>query len=289
MNTLFRRSWPLTMLLLTAPSALLAQALPTSQPAFLRIIREDVKPGRAAEHARHETGWPAAFEKAKSPDYYLAMESLTNNEAWYVIPAASYAAMGEMLAREREPGLGAEMDRLARADGELINGWRAIELRARPELSRGAYPDTSKQRYWEVTVFRMRPGARTTFADVAKAYGAAAGRAGVDSAYRVYEVVAGMPEPTFFVFSSVTQFADFDKSMAAGEATMRAMTDADAPLGKKFDEGLISSETYRLRLSPEMSYVPAATRAADAAFWSPKKTAPAKATSAKSTARAGGN
>lgn len=285
MNTIYRRVLPL-LFALAVPAAAVAQSLPTSQPPFLRVIREDVKPGRGAEHTRHEMGWPAAFEKANSPDYYLAMESLTNNEAWYVIPAASYAAMGEAMARERGPALAAEMDRLGRLDGDLLNGWRAIELRARPEMSHGAYPDTSKQRFWEVSVFRMRPGGERAFADVAKAYAAAADRAGVKPAYRVYEVQAGMPGPTFFIFSSVTSFGDFDKALADGEATMKAMTEADAPIGKKFEEGLINAETFRLRLSPEMSYVPKEVRAADPAFWMPKKPAPVKAAATKAPAPA---
>ncbi len=61
--------------------AALAQGLPKSQPKLLTIVREEVKVGRAAEHARHEAGWPAAYEKAKSPDYYLALSSITGSPA----------------------------------------------------------------------------------------------------------------------------------------------------------------------------------------------------------------
>ena len=38
-------------------------------------MREEVKISRSAEHAKHEAGFPAAYEKGKSPDYYLAMAS----------------------------------------------------------------------------------------------------------------------------------------------------------------------------------------------------------------------
>ena len=272
MSILCKRALPL-FLLVTVPTAALAQSLPTSQPAFMRLIREDVKPGRNAEHAKVETGWPAAFERAKSPDYCLGLESMTNNEAWFIIPFASYAAMGEMLARERGPVLGAEIGRLSRADGDLINSLRTIELRARPELSHGAYPDLSKQRYWEITVYRMRPGTSEVFSQIAKAYGAALDRSGGKTGYRVYEVMAGMPTPTYFVFSSVSSFGDFDKLLAEGDATMKAMNPDEAAAGKKFDEGLVSSETFRFQLSPEMSYVPSDVRSSDPAFWGPKKPA----------------
>ena len=124
MSTLMTRALSLLLLLAGAPLPVLAQGLPTTQPAFLRIIREEVKLGRGAEHAKLEAGWPAAFERAKSPDYYLAMDSLTGSEAWFVQPAASYSAMGEAMAREQDPALSGELDRLRRADGDLISGLR---------------------------------------------------------------------------------------------------------------------------------------------------------------------
>jgi hypothetical protein len=273
----------LSLLLLTAtPLPALAQGLPTTQPGFLRIVREEVKIGRGAEHAKLEAGWPAAFERAKSPDFYLAMDSMTGNEAWFVQPAASYTAMGEAMAREQDPALSGELDRLKRADGDLISSWRSIELRARPELSRGTYPEIGKQRFWEVTVFQMRPGGGSEFADVAKMYGSAAEKAGRTIGYRVYEVTAGMPTPTFFLFTSVGAFADFDKLVTEDEATFKAMPAPDA--FKAFDEKLMSAETYRMQLNAQMSYVPKEVRESDPAFWMPKKpTAPKPMTAAPKT------
>ena len=48
----------------TAP----AQGLPKTQPKLLTITREEVKIGRNEEHSKHEAGWPAAYEKAKSTE-----------------------------------------------------------------------------------------------------------------------------------------------------------------------------------------------------------------------------
>jgi len=271
MSTASKRILSVLPLLLLLPAALLAQGLPTSQPKYLRVIREDVKLGRNADHAKFEAGWPAAFERAQSPDYYIALESMNNNEAWYVIPAASHAAMAEVQAREQDPAIAPELARLSRGDAEFVNSVRSIELRAKPELSFGAYPDIATQRFWQITIFRIRPGFEDAFAAAAKSYGAASIRAGSKSGFRVYEVIAGMPEPTYFVFSTTSSFGEFDRMMADGEATMKAMGADDEPIGRKYNEGLINSETLRFRLSPEMSYVPKETRATDPAFWMPKK------------------
>src|SRR5439155_582053 len=97
------------------PAVALAQnqGLPTTQPTLVTIIREEVKVGRTADHARIEAGWPAAFGRANSPDYYLAMVSLTGEpQAWYIIPTASNAAYGEQMKRyDNDPVMTAELER----------------------------------------------------------------------------------------------------------------------------------------------------------------------------------
>jgi hypothetical protein len=251
-----------------------AQALPTSQPALLTIFREQVKVGRAADHARIESGWPAAFARAKSPNYYLALTSLTGpSEAWFLAPFATNAAYGEELKLESsDTTLAAELARLSRADAEVVNDLRTILAVARPDLSHGAFPDLTKMRFWEISIFRVRPGHEADFAAAAKAYGASTDRAATGASYRVYQITAGMPEPTFLVFSSVESYAQFDAMMAGGQKTMQSFTpDEQTTMQKFLSDGLINSETNRFALNPAMSYVAAETRATDPAFWMPKR------------------
>lgn len=267
----------LAVALTASASTALAQSLPTSQPNILQIYREEVKVGHNADHAKVEAGWPAAFEKAKFPYTYIALVSMTGpNEAWFVTPYDSHEAQADSLKREEEPVLAAELARLQKADAEHLTGIRSILAMARKDLSRGAYPETARQRFYEVTIFRVRPGHEGGFAAAAKAYGAAAGRGAPESSFRVYEVMAGMPSPSYLVFSSVASYGAFDKGMAEGEATMKAATEEERNTLQKFSaEGLINSETIRFRLDPGMSYVPKEVRAQDPAFWMPKAKLPA--------------
>ena len=83
----------LTLLALVAGSAAdaLAQGMPTTQPKLLSIYREELKTGRAGDHAKWEAGWPAAFEKAGSKFRYMALSSITGpSEAWYLAPLADH-------------------------------------------------------------------------------------------------------------------------------------------------------------------------------------------------------
>ncbi len=262
----------LTLLALAAggTATALAQGLPTTQPKFLHIVREQVKVGRSADHSKWEAGWPAAFEKAKDPGSYIALVSVTGpSEALYVMPFASQAAFGEMTAKETaDPVLTEELDRLARGDAEFVSDATAIQAVGRPELSHGEYPDIAMMRFWEITTFRVKPGHGEDFA------AAAVGRSSSSSRWRTYEVVAGAPDGTYLMFSTVVSFAEFDKAMTDGEVTWKGLTfEERSTLQKAFTEGVVSSTTNRYRLDPVQSYVPAETRKKDPTFWMPKSPA----------------
>ncbi len=273
--------------MLGVSGAIPAQELPTSQPRYLQIIREEVKIGRDADHAKLEAGWPAAFERAKSPDYYLAMVSMTGaNEAWFVIPQASNAAADATMKRQMtDRQLSGELERLAKADADMVNSVRTLLASARPDLSYGAYPDLSKQRFWEITMFRVRPGHEGQFDAAAKSYIAATKRTAPNASFRTYEIIAGMAGPTYLVFSSLPSYADFDGMASDGEKTWTGMTPDEMSVMNKFSaEGAINVETNRYRLSPAMSYVSRAVRMSDPAFWMPaKRTVASAAPSGAST------
>jgi hypothetical protein len=273
-----RISLGFTLLALVAGSAAtaLAQGMPTSQPKFLHIFREQVKPGRAADHAKWEAGWPAAFEKAKSPYNYIALQSITGpTEVLYVSPLANQAAYGEMMAEEeKSPALSTETERLGKGESEFLSESSAMQAVAMPELSQGAFPDVGKMRYYEITTFRVRSGHYDAWVAATKAYMAAAARSAPGASWRTYDVVAGAPGGTYLVFSSVGTFGEFDKMMAEGEATWKGMTaEESATLGRFMKESVITTTTNRYRLDPGQSYVNAETKAKDPAFWMPKAAA----------------
>ncbi len=262
----------------TAPA--LAQSMPTTQPKFLHIVREQVKIGRSADHSRWEAGWPAAYQKAKSPDVYIALEWVTGpNEVWYVSTYASQAAFGESLAKqEADPVLSSEIERLGRGDAEFVSDINALEAVARPELSHGVFPDLAMMRFWEIGTFQIKPGYNEEFEAAVKAYAAAAGRSAPNASWRTYEVVAGAPDGTYLFFSSVASFGGFDKAREEGELTWKGLTyEERSAVQKLYAEGTLKSWSNRFRLEPRQSYVPAETRQKDPAFWMPKPAAKAPA------------
>lgn len=253
-----------------------AQELPSLQRKYLHIVREEVKIGRNADHEKIEAGWPAAYERAKSSDYYLALVAMTGvNETWFLAPQESNAAVDAMAKHDAaDMQLQSELTRLRKADAELLSNYRVMQTVARPDLGYGAYPDLAKQRFWEITWFRVKPGHEQQWESAAKTYIAATKRAAPDASFQTYQIIAGVPGPTFLVISSVESLADFDKVMNNDEKTWMAMTAEEmAVMQKVSTDGLIELETNRFRLSPAMSHVPSAVRESDPSFWMPKRTA----------------
>ena len=261
---------PLVFFGVGAGTALGQDAMPTTQPGLVTIYMEQVKLGMDAAHAAHEAGWPAAFAKAGAPETYLAMASMTGiSQVWFTVPFESYAKEGEATARyEEDPVLSAELARLSAADGQFLNALRVVQLRARPDLSYGAFPDLAKARFWDISTFRIRPGHDAQFEEAAKLYGEVSERLAPQTSYRTYQVTAGMAGGTYIIFSSVDDYAEFDEVMATGDAVFAGMSDDERAVFERFSlEAQQSVVTNRFRLDPGMSYVDAATKAADPAFW----------------------
>jgi len=277
-----RRSvyWSVAALCLSGAGIARAQnPVPTAQPSVLTIFREEVKYGQDADHEVTESGWPAALAKAKAPATYIAITAMTGpNEAWFITPYASWKAFGD--ERKLEDGnaeLAAEVKRLSKADAAHVSAGRSVHLIARTDLGAGTFPSVAKTRFYEITTFRVRPGRQQEFETIAKKFGAAYKKAAPQSGYRVYQVAAGMPGPTYLIFQSYESLADLDKGPATDAAVMTALGAEDGRAIEKFEaEGLVNSETQRFAMNGPMSYVDQATIDQDPAFWRPKKAAAKK-------------
>lgn len=247
-----------------------AQAMPTTQPQILVIYREVIKVGHDAAHVKTESGWPAAFAAANSPDTYLAMASMTGrSEVWFSQPWASYRAWGEAMARDAENAeLTAALERLSAADAEHVESYNVIEAVAVPDMSYGNFPDLNMARFWEVSTIRVRPGHEQQFAAAVEAYKAVAGRVAPEASWRVYAVTQGMPGGTYLIYSSAEEFGEFDDMLAGGQTMMGALTEEEQAAMQTFaSEALLSAISNRFRLDPQMSYVSEETKATDPDFW----------------------
>ena len=215
-----------SLLLLFVAGSLSAQTMPP--PPYLNIFREEVKYGRGGPHVASESGWPRAFAKAKiTSNYYMALTTLFGpTEAWFVEGHASVAELeASNKAVDAAPGLSVELDRLSQADAANVNAGRNLLARYAAELSNGPDISPAEIRIWEITIFRVRPGKEASFAQAAKLYQSLVKQAMVTAPWAVYEIMAGMPGPTYLVWSPHKTLAEIDPATGVGAAIQKAMSE----------------------------------------------------------------
>jgi hypothetical protein len=259
------------------PAAARAQSSAADDPAkVIRIFREEVKPGRAAAHERHESGWVQAFTKASYGAHYVGLTSMTGPpEAWFVEPHASLASIEKADKEvEKNPGLVAELEALSAKDGEMLSSFRGLIARYREDLSYRPSPvGIGKTRYVGVGLERVKPGYRRDYEESVKLDVAAYAKAGISNErWIAYQVLAGSPG-LYLYFAPMASLAegDIDNEKAYAEALGERGRTRQIEISR---QGLLSSELQFFAVSPKMSYLPKEVTAVDPDFWSPKPAGP---------------
>jgi hypothetical protein len=258
--------------LLALAGSLAAQDSP---PAYLRIFREEVKPGRSGPHVALEAAWAHAFEKAKVPAYNMAMTTMYGpSEAWWLEGHGSVAEIDEAdKAFEAAPGLSDQTDRFAQADAANVSRTTSLLARYLPDLSNGPNIDVSQMRVWEVLVFQVRPGHEDNFSEAAKLYKTTLGQAKIEAPWATYGVMAGMPGPTYLVFIPHRTLAEIDPATGTGAAIEKAFNEEAGKKLSSLAEGYSSVEDLIFGVSPQMSYLSSEFVARDPKFWARKPAA----------------
>lgn len=266
-----RRSLVLASITLAASAAAHAQAAPPPNPRkLLSIFQEVVKPARNASHEAHETGWPTAFAKAKSPVYSLALVSTTgNNDALYITAYPSFAEMEKGVGwAEKVPGMQATLDRLAEKDAEFLVSTRATIASQQEDLTLGTPGDLTRMHGFLIRTSRVKIGHGSDYEEYMKLVQEGYKKANIDPHIASYAVTSGVPVPTYMTFRGFHSLAEMDEWPAQGIAMRAALTQEQRDRMDKLVEGAFTvrdAEIYMI--SPKMSYVSMAHMKADPEFW----------------------
>ena len=266
----------------SAASGLLAQtpAPPNgAPPKILQIFREEVKPGKSAAHQKYETGWPKAFAKVNWPTNYLAITSVTGpSEAWFMTGYDSFAAwQKDRDNMDKNDALKNEDDRLSQGDAEFLSASRSIVAVYRADLSPGIPVALPKMRYFRVITFRVRPGHDSDFTDATKIVRAGYEKANLELPWSTYQIVSGMPTPTYMVFLPMKSFDEIDSSMMNSKKLQDAEGEENQKkLAKLSADGYLSIDSNIYAFDPKISYPAKDFAAADPEFWNPKPAATGK-------------
>ena len=265
-------------LLLGGVSAAVAQE-PQPPPKVLSIIREFVKPGKGgAPHEKAESAFVQAMTRAKWPTHYLAVSSITGKpRVLFLTGYDSFEAWEkDVLATQKNATLSAALDRASVADGDLLSDFDASALVYSDEYSLRSSVDIPHMRYFDIALYRVRPGHDADWDKIVKMVKAAYEKI-PDVRWACYYAQYGQEGSTYVVFTPMKSASEIDKGFDQDKQFMANMGEDGM---KKFSELLAAAiETSQHNLfafSPAMSYVSDEWIKADPDFWKPKPAAAPK-------------
>lgn len=260
---------------------------PTKPPAVLQITREWVKPGKTGMvHDKSEASFVAALSKSKLQGHYVALNSMSGKaRALYLTRYNSFEAWeADNKLVDKNASLGAELDRAAEADGALLDGLDQSVYTYSEELSFHPRPDLSHARYYEISVFHVRPGHQKEWFEVSKMYRDACEKAGLKSHWAMYEIAFGGESGTYIALTHRDSLSEIDEGMAEGKKFMEAVGGMEGmqKLDELYGQAVDSAHTELFSINPRQSFADEAWIKGDPDFWKPKAAAPKAAPAATS-------
>jgi len=248
-----------------------AQAPPEDGPPNVLVIhREYLKPGKGGMlHDRSESAFVKAFADAKSPYHYFALDSLSGpSRSLFLFAYDSFADWEkETAAIGSNKALAAKVDQASLQDGDLL----AMMLRPDLSLNKGSIDGA---RYFEITVFVVKPGHVHDFTELAKLYMETYRKVAPDTHWDTFEVVYGSPLPgaaggeTFLVFNLMKSLAETDKSMKDSDKFASELGSSGMQKVSELTAASIEASTTNLfAINPRISNPPTEWVKKDPAFW----------------------
>ena len=226
---------------------MLAQADP---PTVIRVIRNAQRSGNIG------------YAEAKDAITVLGATSVTGpSETWSFEMLDSFASMEDLdrALSMMSTGVPYSDDVLPPAR-TLIALYRA-NLSHRWDEAAKIIP---KARYFLVSIYRIRPGAQTSFADLVKMRTSRFESINFDQPEIAYQIMSGMPSGTFLFITPLVSLATFDDGLAKTPDGIKEIA-AEQKLAAEVE---IGHESFLFRIDPSRSYVSDEFASADPEFWS---------------------
>ncbi len=255
-------------------------AAPHGPAPVLVTVREIVKPGEEAAHAKLEAEYGAVLDAGKGSEYYLGMGAITGKQE--VVFVSGYSSLEEMsdVHDYDETMMGAKLDGLEQEHNATLAGMETTVWKLRPGLSNPDALSLGKMRYMELTQIHVKLGHSAEFTDVMKQVEQGWMKVDPDFHYVVYQQAYGdATDDSYLVLIATKSLGDFDKHHAKVGAYQKSVGAAAHKQMQEFESADYDSTVSNLFVfTPAMSRMPESWTKDDLSFWKPKAVvaAPAK-------------
>lgn len=245
----------------------MAQSLATDPPPIVQIVR---KPGTAGASVR-------SYANAQAAVNVIGMRSITGlPETWLVEAHYSWASVEDLDQRLIAAApVRVTNDAVDSLQDDVIAPARTMIALYRPNWSyrpAEAVRLFAKARYFQVSVFRIRPGTEAEFGSVIRLRRATADAINLERPDLAFQVMSGAPAGTFVFLSPITTLRTMDDGRNPVPVYAEGLASARQSEGKQLTtETEISREHLLFRVEPRISWVADDFAEGDVEFWRGKK------------------
>ncbi len=243
-------------------SAAFGQSL-TDVPPIVQLVRN---PGTGGAPVRD-------YANARAALNVIGMAAVTGpHETWLVEAHTSFASVEDLdqrisaLAPVRAANGASEplQDDVLAPSRTMLAQYRA-NWSYRPDQAIRMFP---KARYFQISLFRIRPGTEAEFGELIRLRRATADAVNLDRPDLAYQVISGAPAGTLVFLAPITSLRSFDEGVNPVPVFAEGLANARAKDGSKLaSETEISREHLLFRVEPRMSYVSGDFADMDPQFW----------------------
>ncbi|MGC1969474.1 MAG: hypothetical protein WA673_23660 [Candidatus Acidiferrales bacterium] len=240
-------------------------------PKVLSVIREVVKPGKSGSpHEKTESAFVEAMTAAHSPNHYIALDSLSGiSRTLFFSGYDSFAQWEErQMGDLKNASLAASLDRAAQADGELLSSYESGMYVLREDQSYNTAGGLAHVHYFEITVYRLKPGHDADWDAIVNLVKPALVKANPDDSWAMYARAYGAGGFAYVVMRTMKSASEIDHAYATNPKFIAAMGEEGM---KKLSElsavAIEGSETNLFIINPRESYVGPELMNADPDFW----------------------
>jgi hypothetical protein len=243
-------------------SAAVAQSL-TDVPPIVQLVRN---PG---------TGGPSTrdYANAKAALNVIGLAAVTGPpETWLVEAHASFASVEDLdqrisalsPVRVTTGAFEPLQDDVLSPSRTMLAQYRA-NWSYRPDQAIRMFP---KARYFQISLFRIRPGTEAEFGELIRLRRATADAVNLDRPDLAYQVISGAPAGTLVFLAPITSLRSFDEGVNPVPVFAEGLATAKAKDGSKLaSETEIGREHLLFRVEPRISYVSSDFADVDPQFW----------------------
>lgn len=248
----------------------------TPPPKVLLIQREFLKPGKGGSvHEKSESAFVQAFARAKWPTHYFAVSALTGKpRVLFLVGYDSFEAWEkDNAAMGKNKALSAALDHAIAADGDLLSETDQGVFTYDEAESLNGPVDIAHMRFFEISVYRLKPGHRHDWEELVKLVKSAYEKI-PDTHWAVFNGMYGPEGATYLVFVPMKSAKEIDEGFAKDKQFAEALgEDGMKKLAELEQAAVESTQSNLFQFSPSMSYPRDEWVKADPEFWKPKPAA----------------